>query len=143
MLLVVILPGSAAAQQDQGKIPEGLAITPQGEVDWNVVQVLDLRTAEQIALAGNPTIAAAEARVLQAEERISQARSTYWPRLDANAGASRVWLSETEYQTSLNSALLFNPLATLLPLFDFIRLASSSNRISFTPEFVRSNPPLF
>ena len=67
----------------------------------------------KVALAGNPTIAAAEARVLQAEERISQARSTYWPRLDANAGAARVWLSENEYQDSLGSAQIFNPLAAI------------------------------
>ena len=75
--------------------------------------MLDLRTAEQIALAGNPTIAAAEARVQQAEERISQARSAYWPRLDANAGATRVWLSENEYQENLGTAQIFNPLATI------------------------------
>jgi TolC family type I secretion outer membrane protein len=82
-------------------------------VNWNAIQVLDLKTSEQIALAGNPTIEAAEARVRQAEERISQARSTYWPRLDANAGASRVWMSETEYQDNLSTAQVFNPLATI------------------------------
>jgi len=113
MLLVCLLSGPASAQMPQPEAQEELAVTPAGKVDWNAVQVLDLRTAERIALAGNPSIAAAEARVQQAEERIGQARSTYWPRLDANAGASRVWLSENEYQDSLNSALLFNPLATI------------------------------
>ena len=106
ILLVCLAYGHAAAQQ-------GPVVSQTGEVDWNVIKVLDLGTAEQIALAGNPTIAAAEARVRQAEERISQARSTYWPRLDANAGAARVWLSENEYQDNLASAQFFNPMATI------------------------------
>jgi TolC family type I secretion outer membrane protein len=113
MLLVGIVSGPAAAQQNDSAIREGKVITPAGEVNWNAIQVLDLKTSEQIALAGNPTIEAAEARVRQAEERISQARSTYWPRLDANAGASRVWMSETEYQDNLSTAQVFNPLATI------------------------------
>jgi TolC family type I secretion outer membrane protein len=112
-LLVCLFSGPAAAQQDHQVPHAQLAITPEGEVNWNAIKVLDLSTAEQIALAGNPTIAVAEARLRQAEERISQARSTYWPRLDANAGTSRVWLSENEYQDSLSSAQVFNPLATI------------------------------
>jgi TolC family type I secretion outer membrane protein len=113
MLLVGIVSGPAAAQQDDPTIWEGQVISPAGEVNWIAIQVLDLKTSEQIALAGNPTIEAAEARVRQAEERISQARSTYWPRLDANAGASRVWMSENEYQDNLSTAQVFNPLATI------------------------------
>ena len=113
MLLVCRLSGPAAAQKNLYNAREGEAITAAGEVDWNAIKVLDLRAAEKIAIAGNPTIAAAEARVQQAEERIGQARSTYWPRLDAHAGASRVWLSENEYQDNLSTAQAFNPLATI------------------------------
>jgi TolC family type I secretion outer membrane protein len=106
ILLMGLFSGPAAAQQAPMENQTNLVITPAGEVNWNAVKLLDLRTAEQIALAGNPTIAAAEARVRQAEERISQARSTYWPRLDANAGASRVWLSENEYQEVSNNPFI-------------------------------------
>lgn len=113
LLLVYLFPLPADAQQDHREDRENQAAFGIGKVDWNAVQMLDLKSAEQIALAGNPTIAVAEARVKQAEERISQARSTYWPRLDANAGASRVWLSENEYQTNLSNVQIFNPLAAL------------------------------
>ena len=112
-LLMGLLSGTAAAQQDLHETRAVQVSTVTGKVDWNALQVLDLAMAEQIALTGNPTIAAAKARVRQAEERISQARSTYWPRLDANANAARVWLSENDYQTSLRSAQIFNPLAAV------------------------------
>jgi outer membrane protein len=113
MLLVCLLSSPAVAEQDHHAPHARQVISPMGEVNWNAIKVLDLSTAEQIALAGSPTIAVAEARVRQAKERISQARSTYWPRLDANAGATRIWLSEKEYQDSLSSAQAFNPLADI------------------------------
>jgi len=113
MALVCLLSFPADAEQDHQTPHAQQAVNPMGEVNWKAIKVLDLRTAEQISLAGNPTIAVAEARVRQAEERIRQARSTYWPRLDANAGATRIWLSENEYQDSLSSAQIFNPLTDI------------------------------
>ena len=66
-------------------------------VDLNSINVLDLETAREIALAGNPTLAAANERVQQARQRVMQARSSYWPRLDATGGVTRVMLSENDY----------------------------------------------
>lgn len=71
------------------------------------VKVLDLKTAAHIALADNPTVAAARARVVQAGEVVKQARSSYWPRLDATAGASRVDLSERNFQSQAGPAQAF------------------------------------
>ncbi len=48
------------------------------------VQTLDLETAQQIALANNPNLAAAAERVEQARQRIHQASALYWPSVDAN-----------------------------------------------------------
>lgn len=59
-------------------------------VDWGAIPVLDLETAERIALGSNPSLQAAAERVRQAAARVAEARSAYWPRLDAGASASRV-----------------------------------------------------
>jgi outer membrane protein TolC len=69
---------------------------PPPALDLNKITVLDLRTAAKIALAENPSLAAAQARVSQAAEQLKQARSAYWPQLDASAGVSRVELSERD-----------------------------------------------
>ena len=90
-------------------------------LDLNTIRVLDLKTAGTIALAGNPSLAAAQARVRQAKERVLQARSAYWPRLDAAASASRVWLSDNDYQANLAYAGLFNPSAVIADPEDYYR----------------------
>jgi outer membrane protein TolC len=71
--------------------------TPGG-IDLQKVQVLDLATAARIAVADNPTLAAARARVEQAREALNQARSAYWPRVDLTASGTRVTTSDAEYQ---------------------------------------------
>ena len=58
------------------------------------IEILDLQTAARISLAGNPSLAAARARVMQARQVVKQAQAPYWPQLDAKAGYSRVDLSE-------------------------------------------------
>ncbi len=92
--------------------------TPQKQnmtayTDLNELQVLDLKTAQKIALAANPSLAAARERVRQAKERVAQARSAYYPRLDALASTSRFWLSENDRQAALQTARLFNPRADI------------------------------
>jgi outer membrane protein TolC len=82
-------------------------------VDWATMSILDLEAAVEIALAGNPGLEASAARVRQAKAQVDQARSTYWPRLDANAAGARVELSENSYQQNLAAARLVNPAATL------------------------------
>jgi outer membrane protein TolC len=81
MLLLPLLHGPLAA----GEAPP----------DIRTVRVLDLETARRIAVARNPSLSAAADRVTQARERVFQARSAYWPRVDADLGASRVWRSDT------------------------------------------------
>ncbi len=81
-------------------------------VDWGAMSTLDLETAVGIALAGNPGLEAAAARVRQAKAQVDQARSAYWPRLDASASGARVDLSENAYQQNLFLAQLV-PSATL------------------------------
>jgi len=66
-----------------------------GSFNWQAVQVLDLDTSQRIALAENPSIAAAQDRVRQAMQRVKQARAGYWPTLDATASYSRVSLPQS------------------------------------------------
>lgn len=84
-----------------------------GALDWAALSTLDLDTAVEIALAGNPGLEAAAARVHQAKAQVDQARSTYWPRLDANASGARVALAENVYQQNLALARLLDPDATV------------------------------
>ncbi|HIQ36797.1 MAG TPA: TolC family protein [Desulfocapsa sulfexigens] len=51
------------------------------------VQLLDLVTAQQVALADNPTLAAAAERVEQARHRIEQAEALYWPGIEVGGSA--------------------------------------------------------
>jgi outer membrane protein len=66
--------------------------------DIQNLKVLDLETAQKIALEENPSIAAAQERVRQAKERITQARSAYWPQVNASLAISRVELSRNAGQ---------------------------------------------
>ena len=63
-------------------------------------EVLDLKTAQEISLRNNPSLAAALARVRQARARIEQAQSAYWPLVDASVSGSRIKLSENEEERS-------------------------------------------
>ncbi len=87
--------------------------TDAGIPDLADIRVLDLDTAKKIALARNSTLKAAAHRVEQAAWRVRQAVSAYLPRLDANARASRVELSDNSYTAALQQARFFNPAATV------------------------------
>ncbi len=67
------------------------------------VQVLDLATAQQIALADNPSLAAAAERVEQARQRINQARALYYPSVDAGgiAASGRMSAADAAVQSML------------------------------------------
>jgi TolC family type I secretion outer membrane protein len=77
------------------------------------LETLDLPSAARLAVAGNPSLAAAADRVRQARARLDQARSSWLPRLDASAGGTRVDLSENDYQSALAQARFFNPNASV------------------------------
>jgi outer membrane protein TolC len=76
-------------------------------------RVLDLEAACRLALAANPSLEAAAARVEAAAQRVRQAQSSYFPRLDAAAGLTRMDMAENDYQTTLAQTRFFNPAATL------------------------------
>ena len=77
-----------------------LAFTPlAGGVTLEDVQLLDLVTAQQIALADNPSLAAAAERVEQARYRIQQARALYYPSIDANGMAASARMSAADSDT--------------------------------------------
>lgn len=65
----------------------------------NEAQELDLQTAQQIALADNPSLAAAAERVEQARQRIEQARALYWPTVDAGGSAGYIKISQNSADT--------------------------------------------
>ncbi len=102
LLLVVLftaVAGTAVAQSD---------IRPAGSlaVQWGQIKVLDLATAVKIALADNPTLAAAAARVRQAREQVNEAKAAYWPRVGVDLGVSRIELSETGFGQSAPGGIL-------------------------------------
>lgn len=66
--------------------------------DISRIKVLDLHTAQTLALAGNPSMAAAQARVEQARARVRQAAASWWPSVDLGASGNRQRLSDTTYQ---------------------------------------------
>jgi len=96
LLLTICLPAATSWSTDsQGNdIP-----------DISSVKVLDLQTAQRIALKDNPGIQAAEARIAQAKAGVAQVRAAWWPRLDATGALGRTRLSDTEYSIQQQSAL--------------------------------------
>ncbi len=86
-------PGQAAGSSDEGR------------VDINTITILDLPTAAKIALADNPTLDVAKARVEQARQAIEQSKSVYWPRLDLGLSGSQVTLSENALESQRLMAL--------------------------------------
>ena len=72
-LLIILLPLVFGDHSEKVLFAEEAAIDVTGEIEIETIQVLDLHSAQQIAIKDNPTIAAAEARVRQAKERMWQA----------------------------------------------------------------------
>lgn len=87
----IVVTGLAAGSFAQGK-------------SLDDVQILNLATAQQIALADNPSLAAAAERVEQARQRIEQARALYWPTVDAGGTAASNRMSQND--APLQSMLL-------------------------------------
>lgn len=92
-IIVLIATGFARGEEN------GLPTVP----DLSAMEELDLRTAQKIALAANPTMSAALARVEQARARVGQAVASWWPQLDMTASGGRTRLSDNAWE--LNSAL--------------------------------------
>ena len=99
--LLMVWTGSVSAQQ---------ASTKSGP-DLGSITVLDLTTAQKIALESNPTMDAAVARVEQARARVDQAMSTWWPALNLVGSGSRNRLSDTEFARTSALASLYGQYA--------------------------------
>ena len=113
-VLLSMMPATAlmVSAADKQKPPASAGAGQVGPgIDWNTIEELDLKTAAFIALAENPSLAAAQARVQQAVERVNQAKGTYFPRLDLNYAGSRVWLSDDARQTA-EAISMFDPNST-------------------------------
>ncbi len=65
--------------------------------DFSGITELDLETAQELALAGNPSMDAAFTRVEQARARVSQAVAAWWPTLDLTATGSKVRRSDKDF----------------------------------------------
>jgi outer membrane protein TolC len=102
-----------------------------GEIDIQRLDRLDLRTAAQIALEQNPSLAAAAARVAQAREQLAQARARYWPTVDAEGAGARVDLSRNDYEEALAQARFLNPAATVEDPQDRYRANLTANWVLF------------
>ncbi len=91
-LVLLMLPLMTA------RIPEASAAGPaqagsetaQTSPSSPLPAVLDLKTAQRMALEANPSLGAARARAAQAQERVRQAWSRYLPRLEGSADAAHV-----------------------------------------------------
>lgn len=96
-------------------LPALAATAPGGDVAGELAKLpeLTLQKAARLATAGNPSLAAAAARVRQAKAGLDQARSIWFPSLDAGVGGTRVKLSENDYQSALDQARIFNPAASV------------------------------
>lgn len=79
--------------------------SPQAEL--SVVEVLDLETAQKIALSGNPDMAAAMSRVEQARARVNQALGAWWPSLDLSWSGTKTRQSESNYEKNQALANLY------------------------------------
>lgn len=86
ILFVVLTATTGAAGEETVTLP-----------DLSGVEVLDLQTAQKIALKGNPDLAAAMSRVEQARARVNQALAAWWPSLDLTGALSRTRRSDAAY----------------------------------------------
>jgi outer membrane protein TolC len=114
-LATLVLTGNLRAEADS---------VPAVTMDVPAIQqikVLDLETAQRIAIASSPTLAAAAERVNQAAERIRQAQAAYWPTFDAKGSVSRVDLSDNAEQSQQDQLQLLAPNASIDNPEDYYR----------------------
>lgn len=84
-----------------------LSIFPQEQengdnitIDNFLPEVLDLETAQRIALRENPSIKAVEHRIEQARQRVKQALASYFPQLVATYSATHLEFSDAKVKSA-------------------------------------------
>ncbi|GMV99932.1 MAG: hypothetical protein AMXMBFR84_10710 [Candidatus Hydrogenedentota bacterium] len=90
-----------AESESAGQTPGRLSIEALASGE---LRVLDLNTAQRIALIENPSLQAAEARVRQGQARVKQARSLWYPTVTLSGSTSYTWLAENTYRSFRNQA---------------------------------------
>jgi outer membrane protein TolC len=80
---------------------------------WQTISILDLQTAQWIALAENANFAASTSRIGQAIAQKEQAHSAYWPKINFSMTATHNDMSKSLYEQQLLSARMLNPLAEI------------------------------
>ena len=110
-----------------------LAEQPGDEaINFSGIEVLDLETAAKLALAGNPSLAAARERVMQAREVVRQARSAYYPRLDLAGSGARVTLSDNAFEAQLQTAQsIYGPTADVEDPEDYYKAGLTASWVLF------------
>ncbi|MCL4693190.1 MAG: TolC family protein [Candidatus Hydrogenedentes bacterium] len=95
---------ATAPMEDAASIPGIKLLAPLEPDAADGATILDLPLAEQIAIADNPSLKAAVARVQQAKARVRQAVAAWYPQLDLLASATNTWLSERDYLNARRAA---------------------------------------
>jgi outer membrane protein TolC len=98
---------------------------------WAGIEVLDLPTAKRLAMAENPSIDAVEARVRQAESRLRQAASAWWPNMQISGSYSRQWLSDDELGRQVLSLQFFDPAAEVPDPEDYYQVSLGATWLVF------------
>lgn len=104
-LVMAVVLGAAGAWAQAGDAPANGPAQASPTVGETLPDLLDLQTAQDLALRNNPTVEAALARVEQAEARVKQAISAYFPQVDVSASVSKTWLAENDHRAARNAAL--------------------------------------
>ncbi len=75
--------------------------------DLSGIDVLDLQTAQGLALASNPTMTAAMERVEQARARVRQAAAAWWPSVDLTGSGGQNRMSDSTFERSQALSTLY------------------------------------
>ncbi|MCI5139583.1 MAG: hypothetical protein D3922_14505, partial [Candidatus Electrothrix sp. AR1] len=82
-----------------GQAGKGKKTAQTERYDLTQVELLDVETAQQIALQDNPNIGAAQARLEQAKAALKQAAAADKPRVDASASTGLARYADTTYDS--------------------------------------------
>ena len=86
-LTMAVSPEARGGEEEAGGVR-------QSDSMMGLPSILDLRTAQERALAENPTLQAAAARVAQVKQRVKEVRSLYFPQVGAQYTWTSTWLPD-------------------------------------------------
>lgn len=115
-LLVAVLPCTTIAfgAEEDGEtahsvhvdnsvlVPVRVSIGTEGSAS-DLPRILDLETAQRVALAHNPSLLEVGEQVAQARAQVKLARSLYFPQIDATYSGAYVWLSDADVEATSES----------------------------------------